>query len=82
MSFLGALGDKSFIERQLGVTTDPIVVINLLTLDAADNVRSLGVWTLEAAFMKRRSALISTRRQRAFCDSQTYPMLRPRAVCH
>lgn len=45
MSLLKPLDEEFPIERQLGVTAAPLVLINLFTLDAADEQTFLNAWT-------------------------------------
>ena len=65
--------DETFpIERQLGIDAAPVVLINLFTLDAADEPGFLDAWTDDAAFMKRQPGFISTQLHRAIGDNPTY----------
>jgi len=60
------------IERQLGIDTGPVVLVNLFTLDEADEQSFLQVWRDDAAFMKRQPGFISTQLHRAIGESPTY----------
>ncbi|PWE79104.1 antibiotic biosynthesis monooxygenase [Bradyrhizobium sp. SUTN9-2] len=60
------------IERQLGIDTGPLVLVNLFTLDKADEQSFLQVWQDDAAFMKRQPGFISTQLHRAIGESPTY----------
>ena len=60
------------IERQLGIETGPVVLVNLFTLDNADEQQFLKVWQDDAAFMKRQPGFIATQLHRAIGESPTY----------
>jgi heme-degrading monooxygenase HmoA len=60
------------IERQLGIDTGPVVLVNLFTLDKGDEPSFLQVWQDDAAFMKRQPGFISTQLHRAIGDGPTY----------
>lgn len=60
------------IERQLGIDTGPVVLVNLFTLDKADEQSFLQVWQDDAAFMKRQPGFIATQLHRAIGESPTY----------
>ena len=65
--------DPAFpIDRQLAVDATPVVLVNLVTLDKADEPRFLEAWQNDAAFMKRQPGFISTQLHRAIGDSSTY----------
>src|ERR1700746_1396178 len=65
--------DPAFpIDRQLVVDATPVVLVNLVTLDKADEARFLEAWQNDAAFMKRQPGFISTQLHRAIGDSPTY----------
>ena len=65
--------DPSFpIERQLAVDATSIVLVNVFTLDPADEQTFLQVWRDDAAFMKRQPGFISTQLHRAIGESPTY----------
>jgi heme-degrading monooxygenase HmoA len=65
--------DPNFpIERQLGIEAGPVVLVNVFTLDKADEPSFLKVWRDDAAFMKRQPGFISTQLHRALGDSPTY----------
>lgn len=72
MSLLKPMDEKFPIERQLGIAAAPVVLINLFTLDAADETGFLDAWTDDAEFMKRQPGFISTQLHRAIGDSLTY----------
>lgn len=65
--------DETFpIMSQLAVEAAPVVLVNLFTLDAADEASFLEVWQDDAAFMKRQPGFISTQLHRAIGDSVAY----------
>jgi len=65
--------DPAFpIERQIALDASPVVLINVFTLDKADEQTFLNAWQNDAAFMKRQPGFISTQLHRAVGDSPTY----------
>ncbi len=72
MSLLRPLDPNFPIERQLGIEAGPVVLVNVFTLDKADEPSFLKVWRDDAAFMKRQQGFISTQLHRALGDSPTY----------
>jgi heme-degrading monooxygenase HmoA len=72
MSLLRPLDPNFPIERQLGVDAAPVVLMNVFTLDKADEQAFLDAWTDDAEFMKRQPGFISTQLHRAIGDSPTY----------
>ena len=65
--------DPAFpIDRQLAVDATPVVLVNLVTLDKADEPRFLEAWQNDAAFMKRQPGFISTQLHRAIGDGSAY----------
>jgi heme-degrading monooxygenase HmoA len=72
MSLLRPLDPAFPIERQLTVDAAPVVLVNLFTLDKADEQTFLKVWQDDAAFMKRQPGFISTQLHRAIGESPTY----------
>ena len=60
------------IDRQLAVDATPVVLVNLVTLNKADEPRFLEAWQNDAAFMKRQPGFISTQLHRAIGDSTAY----------
>ena len=65
--------DPAFpLDRQLAVDAAPVVLLNVVTLDKADEPRFLEAWQHDAAFMKRQPGFISTQLHRAIGDSPTY----------
>jgi heme-degrading monooxygenase HmoA len=72
MSLLRPLDPNFPIERQLGIETGPVVLVNIFMLDKADEPGFLKVWRDDAAFMKRQPGFISTQLHRALGDNPTY----------
>ena len=72
MSLLRPLDPAFPIDRQLGIDAAPVVLVNVFTLDPADEQTFLQVWQDDAAFMKRQPGFISTQLHRALGDSPTY----------
>ena len=72
MSRLKPLDPAFPIERQVGVDASPIVLVNVFTLDKADEETFVRVWQDDAAFMKRQPGFISTQLHRAVGDNATY----------
>lgn len=65
--------DPTFpIDRQIALDAGPVVLVNLFTLDAADEQNFLKGWQDDAAFMKRQPGFISTQLHRALGDNPTY----------
>lgn len=65
--------DPAFpIDRQIGLDAAPVVLVNIMTLDKADEESFLKAWQNDAAFMKRQPGFISTQLHRAVGDSPTY----------
>jgi heme-degrading monooxygenase HmoA len=72
MSQLRPLDPAFPIDRQLGIDAGPVVLVNVFTLDKADEQTFLQVWQDDAAFMKRQVGFISTQLHRAIGGSPTY----------
>ena len=65
--------DPAFpIERQLAVDASPVVLVNVFTLDNADEHALLEAWEHDAQFMKQQPGFISTQLHRALGESPTY----------
>jgi heme-degrading monooxygenase HmoA len=65
--------DPAFpIERQLEIDETPVVLVNVFTLDKADEQIFLKAWQGDAAFMKRQPGFISTQLHRAIGESPTH----------
>jgi heme-degrading monooxygenase HmoA len=72
MSMLRPLDPAFPIDRQLAVDVAPVVLVNVFTLDQADEAKFLQTWQDDAIFMKRQPGFISTQLHRAIGDSPTY----------
>ena len=72
MSPLRALDPTFPIERQVFLDASPVVLVNLFTLDKADEPAFLQAWQDDALFMKQQPGFISTQLHRAIGDSPTY----------
>jgi heme-degrading monooxygenase HmoA len=72
MSLMRQLDPAFPIERQLAVDAPAVVLVNLFTLDKADEQTFLQAWQSDAAFMKRQPGFISTQLHRAIGESPTY----------
>jgi heme-degrading monooxygenase HmoA len=65
--------DPAFpIDRQIALEANSVVLVNLFTLDKADEAVFLKTWQDDAEFMKRQPGFISTQLHRALGDSPTY----------
>ena len=72
MSLLRPMDPAFPIERQLAVDAAPVVLVNVFTLDAADEPTFLQAWQDDALLMKRQPGFISTQLHRAIGESPTY----------
>jgi heme-degrading monooxygenase HmoA len=72
MSQLRPLDPAFPIERQIAIEASPVVLVNVFTLDEADEQTFLKVWQDDAAFMKGQPGFISTQLHRALGESPTY----------
>ena len=67
------LHDPAFpIDRQIAFEATSIVLINVFTLEKADEQTFLHAWQVDADFMKRQPGFISTQLHRAIGESPTY----------
>src|SRR3974390_361674 len=65
--------DPAFpIERQTEIDASPVVLVNIFTLDKADEQAFLKAWQDDAVFMKEQPGFISTQLHRAIGESPTY----------
>src|ERR1700758_1342463 len=65
--------DPAFpIERQLAIDASPVVLVNVFTLDKADEQTFLKAWQDDAVFLKRQPGFISTQLHHAIGESPTY----------
>ena len=72
MSLLRPLDPAFPIERQIAIDCSPVVLVNVFTLDKADEQTFLKAWQDDAVFMKRQPGFISTQLHRAIGESPTY----------
>ncbi|TFV30887.1 antibiotic biosynthesis monooxygenase [Bradyrhizobium frederickii] len=72
MSLIRPLDPSFPIDRQIAIEANSVVLVNLFTLDKADEAAFLKTWQDDAAFMKRQPGFISTQLHRALGDSSTY----------
>jgi heme-degrading monooxygenase HmoA len=72
MSLLRPLDPAFPIERQIGIGAGPVVLVNVFTLDKADEEAFLKAWQDDAVFMKQQAGFISTQLHRAIGESPTY----------
>ena len=72
MSMLRPLDPAFPIERQLAIEASPVVLVNVFTLDKADEQAFLRAWHDDALFMKQQPGFISTQLHRAIGESPTY----------
>jgi len=72
MSLLRPLDPAFPIERQIAVDVSPVVLVNVFTLDKADEQTFLKVWRDDAVLMKQQPGFIATQLHRAIGESPTY----------
>ncbi len=72
MSLLRPLDPTFPIERQIAIDASPVVLVNVFTLDKADEPTFLKTWQDDAEFMKRRPGFISTQLHRAVGENPTH----------
>jgi len=72
MSLMRPLDPAFPIERQLAVDATSIVLVNIFTLDKADEQAFFQAWQNDATFMKQQPGFISTQLHRAIGESPTY----------
>jgi heme-degrading monooxygenase HmoA len=72
MSLIRPLDPAFPIERQIAIDASPVVLVNVFTLDQADEQTFLQAWQDDALFMKRQPGFISTQLHRAIGESPTY----------
>lgn len=65
--------DAAFpIQRQLAEEAGPVVLVNLFTLDPADEAAFLDAWAQDGIYMKSRPGFISAQLHRAVGASPAY----------
>jgi heme-degrading monooxygenase HmoA len=63
----------SIAQQQLALSEEgPVVLVNLFTLDAADEAAFLETWAIDAAYMKAQPGFMSTQLHRALGSSPAY----------
>ncbi|WPO39821.1 antibiotic biosynthesis monooxygenase family protein [Tardiphaga sp. 42S5] len=72
MSLMRPLDPAFPIDRQIGIDAASVVLMNVFTLDKADEQTFLDAWQVDAAFMKRQPGFISIQLHRAVGESPTY----------
>jgi len=72
MSLLRPLDPTFPIDRQLAIEANPVVLVNVFTLNQADEQSFLQNWQDDAMFMKQQPGFISTQLHRAIGQSPTY----------
>jgi|SRR5882724_9331825 len=72
MSLLRPLDPAFPIDRQLAIDAAPVVLVNVFTLDQADEQTFFRAWQNDAAFMKQQPGFISTQLHRAIGESATF----------
>jgi heme-degrading monooxygenase HmoA len=72
MTLLRPLDPAFPIERQIAIDASPVVLVNVFTLDKADEPTFLKTWQDDAEFMKRRPGFISTQLHRAVGENPTF----------
>mgnify|MGYP001798294221 CR=1 FL=1 len=66
------LDPKNPIEQQLCVASGPVVLVNLFTVDAADQDALVAAWKDDALWMKKQPGYISTQLHAAIGESCMY----------
>lgn len=65
--------DPAFpLERQIAVDASSVVLVNIFTLDKADELAFLQAWRDDVLFMRQQPGFISTQLHRAIGESPTY----------
>jgi len=72
MSMLRPLDPAFPIERQLAVDASPVILMNIFTVDKAEEQALVEAWQDDARFMKQQPGFISTQLHRAIGESATY----------
>ena len=72
MSLIRPLDPAFPIERQIAIEASSVVLVNVFTLDKADEQIFLQAWQDDAQFMKRQPGFISAQLHRALVESPTY----------
>ena len=72
MSLMRPMDPAFPIDRQIALDAASVVLVNIFTLDKADEQTFLQAWQVDADFMKRQRGFISTQLHRAIGESPTY----------
>ena len=72
MSLIRPLDPAFPIERQIALEAFSVVLVNIFTLDKADEQTFLKAWQDDAMFMKRQPGFVATQLHRAIGESPTY----------
>ena len=72
MPKLESLDEAVTLADQMEADEGPVVLINLFTVDAADEQALLDAWTHDANFMKAQPGYISTQLHRGIAGSSTF----------
>jgi heme-degrading monooxygenase HmoA len=72
MSLIRPMDPAFPIERQIALDASPVVLLNVFTLDKADEQTFFQAWQNDARFMKQQPGFIETQLHRAIGESPTY----------
>jgi heme-degrading monooxygenase HmoA len=72
MAQLRPLDPACPIDRQLEVSASPVVLVNILAVDANDEDALLEAWASDANWMKKQPGFISAQLHRAIGDSHLF----------
>ncbi|RUV36560.1 antibiotic biosynthesis monooxygenase family protein [Mesorhizobium sp. M7A.F.Ca.MR.148.00.0.0] len=72
MSLMRPLNPAFPIDRQIAIDATSVVLVNVFTLDNADEQTFLHAWQDDAVFMKQQPGFISTQLHRAIGESPAY----------
>lgn len=72
MSLIQPLDPSFPIESQIELDISPVVLVNLFSLDKADEQDFLNIWQSDADFMKQQPGFVSTQLHRAVGESLLY----------
>lgn len=67
-----ALDPEYPIQQQLGIEAGPIVLVNIFTVDPADQDALIEAWRNDALWMKKQPGYISTQLHKAIGESSMY----------
>ena len=66
------LDSKATIEDQMQANEGPVILINVFTIDPADEEALIKAWSRDADFMKAQPGYISTQLHKGIAGSSTY----------